>query len=381
MSLPWNSILGGISHPRLAVRDAVFDYFGNGNCSDPNVTRRAIRSIAPYGWKDFAYWPHRFASLPLDKNTLPWVVEQIGRTDDEKPTDAMLKHLRRMLADAPLRVLIRHESQLLKSVDFEDVERNRITGRLELAYTHAEDCWRRLTQHCKTIAGAATTAEARIAEAELLLEPIVRAGHVFAPRVLEVLANDFVDYDDPLAWLSGLMIVLAGKMRLDEAVLPIYNKFHVDWDWYNEEALTALTRIASPHVLEVLQERYVDEPWYVRNYATGVLERVHTESTSETILALIDEEDDDFLRGQLGLALAKQLDAATADRARDLYWEDPDDRDRSEIRLALTAVSYLADYPLPERDKWEAEIQAEWLEFQKRLDQWQPTTSGPSSAG
>jgi hypothetical protein len=370
--------LGGFSHPRTAVRDAVFDYFGNGNCSDPIVTRRAIRSVATYGWQDFVYWPHRFASLPLDNDTLPWVVEQTGRTDDGRPSDAMLGHLHRMLADAPLHVLIQHESQLLDTVDFEHAERNRIAVRLELAYTHAEDCWRRLAKHCKTIAGATTTAESRVGEAELLLEPIVRAGHAFAPRVLDVLANDFVDRNDPLAWLCGLMINLAGKMQLDEAVWPVYNKFHVDWDWYNEEALTALTLIASPRVLEVLRELYVMEPWYVRNYATGVLERVHTHSTSETILALIDLEDDDFLRGQLGLALARQLDVATADRAKELYLEAPDDRDRSDIRLALIAMSYLGDYPLAEREEWEAEIHAEWLDFQRRLGQWQQTASDPS---
>jgi hypothetical protein len=325
--------------------------------------------VATYGWQECAYWPHRFASLPLDKETFPWVVEQIGRTDSRQPNEAMRTQLRRMLTQAPLAVLAQHASKIRDLVDFEDSERERITGRLELAHTHAEDCWRRLAKHCKAVAGSTTTEEAQIASAELLLEPIERAGGSYTPRVLEVLDNDLHDLRDPLAWLCGLMIILAGRMGLEEAVLPIYDKFHVDWDWCNEEALTALARIGSPHVVEVVRESYSFEPWYVRNYATGLLERVHSETSTDTILALLEEEEDEFLRGQLGLALAKQLDVATADRARELYWENPEDQDRGDIRLALTAVSYLADYPLPERDKWEAEIHAEWTEFQRQMDQ------------
>jgi hypothetical protein len=272
-----------------------------------------------------------------------------------------------MLTNVPLEMLGNRGSWQLNAVPFESGERQRVVARMALVGVAPEKCWRHLVKFCKTLAGGETADVANLRQARIFLEPVARAGYLFTSRVLDILSRESVAGDDALAWLTGFMLALAGETQLDEAVESIYGKFHLDRDWYSEEALTALARIATPKVMGVLRERYTDEPWYVRNYVVGILESVHSIDAVQTILALIDGEDDEFLRGQLGYALARQFDTSTADLARELYWEAPDDPNRNEIRNALVALSYLDDYPLPEREEWETKILAEHQDFQRQL--------------
>jgi hypothetical protein len=367
MALAPSELMRGLSHPSIIVRDALMDYFTSSLCEDRIVTSAAIAAVEQYGWRDFVFWPHRFALLPLNYETLPWVIEQIGRTDQGRPTDETREHLRTMLTNVPLEMIANRGTWLLETVPFTSDERKRIQSRMDLVGVAPETCWRRLVKFCKTLAGDETADAAELARARLLLEPVARAGYLFESRILEILSRENLAEDDALAWLTGFMLILAGEIRLDRAVQLIYGKFRLDRDWYSEEALTALNRIRSPRVIRLLRERYASEPWFVRNYVVGVLESIHSAEALQAILALIDLEKDDFLRGQLGYALTRQFDARTADRSRELYWESPDDLNRGEIRNVLVALSYLDDYALPERDEWESQILVERQEFERHL--------------
>ncbi len=366
MALAPSELMHGLSHPSIIVRDVAMDYFTSSFCEDRNVTTAAIAAVERYGWRDFVFWPHRFASLPLNYETVAWVIEQIGRTDREQPTDEIRGHLRRMVTDVPLEMIANRGPRLLDTVPFTSNERTRIQARMDLVGVAPETCWRRLVKFCKTMGGETADA-AKMAQARLLLEPVARAGYLFDSRISEILAQENVVEDDALAWLTGFMLVLAGELRFDEAVELVYGKFHLDRDWHGEETLVALTRIGSPRVIRVVRERYADEPWFVRNYVIGVLENIRSVEALQTIRALIDLEEDSFLRGQLGYALARQFDTGAADLSRELYWESPDDLNRDEIRNVLVALSYLTDYHLPELDEWESKILAEQREFQRQL--------------
>jgi hypothetical protein len=298
------------------------------------------------------------------------VIEQIGRTDREQPTDEMRRHLRLMVTNVPLEMIANRGARLLDTVPFTLDERKRIQARMDLVGVAPETCWRRLVKFCKALAGGETADAAKMAEARLLLEPVVRAGYLFDSRIVDILSRENVAEDDALAWLTGFMLTLSGELRLDETAELVYGKFRLNRDWHSEEALVALTRIGSPRVLRVVRERYADEPWFVRNYVIGVLENIHSVEVIQTIRALIDLEEDDFLRGQLGYALARQFDTGTADLSRELYWESPDDLNRDEIRNVLVALSYLTDYHLPELDEWESEILAEQREIQRQLSRY-----------
>ena len=119
-------------------------------------------------------------------------------------------------------------------------------------------------------------------------------------------------------------------------------------------------------VQEYVAERYCTEPWYVRNYAHAVFENVYTEPVLNHVASLLEQEDDDFLRSNLGVAAASHFDSAGVEMARSVFLEDPEDPERQTIIELLVAHSYLDEIDLPERDQWEREINDEWKGFQKR---------------
>lgn len=368
MRLSTDQLTSGWLHPRRVVRNVVASHFADALTSDPDVTAHAIRGAREFGWEKFLTWGHRFCELPLaDDAALDWVCGEVERADDGAPTDNQKRHLTAMLARAGIALVERHRERLLALPSLQPQDRQKIVARLELVDCPPAECWRRLEDHCRMAAAGETFADARIHEAHLLLEPLERAGGDTAARVMDMLRKPPPDRDgdgdDPADWLTGLMIGLAGRLRLEEAAAPIVDLLDVDWDWYDEEVVTALTRIGTAGVVRLVQERYPRMAWSARLYATSILARIRCEETAAAITAALDGEDDDGLRAYLGTAAAAQFDDRIVPLARAVLDEDPDDPERGEIREQLVAFSHLSGHDLPERDAWEREVD----EFDDRM--------------
>lgn len=361
MRLSGEQLMAGFVHPSRVVRDSATEYFSDSYTRDAEVTRWAIRGVEQYGWKEFLFWQHKFCDLPLlNDDSFEWVCQQVERSDSEAPEENLKWHLITMLSKVDVDVLVRHQSRLMAIDAMRERERETIVRRIELAQADPEECWRLLEEHCQRVAKAESFEEARIPEATRLLEPIQRSGERFVPRVLEVLRRPQPDRAEqhPDEWLIGLMIILAGHLRIEEAAPLIWDKWGVDWDWYNEQVMYSLTRIGTPSVVEMARKRYPDSDWYVRNYAHNLFENIHGVESIEAIEAVLPDESDNYLRAQLGIAAAKQFDDRSAEWALSVWNENPTNAEFAEIRPHLVAFSHLSEWELPQRDQWEEEIQA-----------------------
>lgn len=130
----------------------------------------------------------------------------------------------------------------------------------------------------------------------------------------------------------------------------------MEWDWYYEEAVVALTRIGTPGVVRLVEERYPEADWSTRLQATSLLRRIRCEESAAVITAALAHEDDDDLRASLGTAAASQFDDRLMPDAVAVLGENPIDPERGEIRELLVAFSYLSGLDLPERDAWEQHV-------------------------
>ena len=339
----------------------VAKHFTDSFTRDPEVTRWAIRGIDEYGWEDFLVWPHRFCALPLnEEQSFEWVCQQLERTDANAPCRNVRWHLSMMLAKADATLLECQQSRLTTMDVLGAKEREAIVTRISLVHLDPEELWQRLEEHCRMAAQTDSFKGAKIPEARWLLEPLARTSERFVPRVLEVLQRPWLapDVQHPDQWLIGLTIILAGYLRLEEAAPLIWDHWLADWDWYNEEVMYALTRIGTPSVVTLARERYSQSEWYVRNYAHNIFETIRCDESVEAIEAVITTEEEEFLRGQLGIAAAAQFDDRVATLARQVWDEDPSDPERDQIRENLLVFAHLSGWDLPERDEWEREVQA-----------------------
>lgn len=362
MRLSDERLMAGFVHPSRVVRGAVADFFADRFTRDPEVTRWAIRGAEQFGWQDFLAWPHKFGKLPLlDDDSFEWVCQQVERQEPATRRLSIRWHLTRMLAAADATILARHQSRLLAMDVFDADVREAIVRRIELSQADPEVCWQASESHCIRAAQTESFAAANIPEAKRLLEPLARAGESFVPRILEVLQRPLPEPDSkhPDQWLIGLMISLAGQLRLEQAVPLLWNCWAANWDWYNEEVMFALTRIGTPSVLQMIRERYSKSEWYVRNFSHNVFENTRGDETIAALEEAIAMEEDDFLRGQLGVAAGAQYDDRAARLALQIWNENPQDGERDVIREFLVAFSHLSGWELAERDQWEADINAE----------------------
>lgn len=359
MRLTTEHLKTGWLHPRRVVRNVVASHFTATFTTDPDVTAHAIRGAQEYGWEQFLTWGHDFCKLPLANDAaLEWVCGEVERTDKDAPSDNLRRHLTTMLASSEISLLERYRDRLLPLPGLRPRERQAIETRLELVPCSPTEAWRRLEDHCRMSAAAKTFADAKIPEAELLLEPLVRDRGDSVARVIDVLQNPPPqgDGDDPAEWLTGLMITLAGLLRLDEAVPAIWDLLAVDWDWYEGEGLDALKRIGTPHVLQVARDCYPQADWNARLHAASIFAAIKCDESATAIAEAVSGEDDDDLRAYLGVAAAAQFDDSLMPLALQVHSENPEDPERGEIRELLVAFSHLAGYHVPDRDEWEKDI-------------------------
>jgi hypothetical protein len=359
------------------VRNVVANHFSEPPTTDPDVTAQAIRGAEEFGWRAFLSWSHKFASLPLaDDAALEWVCDQVERTDEAAPSRNLKSHLSGMLAGADIGLLDRHRERLLGLAALRPADRRAITMRPEFMRLEPAECWRRLEDHCRQAATADSFAAARIPEAILLLEPLEHDRDASADRVVSLLqapTGDFIG-DDAAEWLTGLMIALAGRLRLEEATAPLWNLLAVDWDWYQDEGLSALKRIGTTGVVQIAREHYEQSDWTGRLHATSLFAAIRCDESAAAIAEALAIETDDDLRAFLGMSAAEHLDDGLTPLARAVYDENPADPERRDIREYLVALSHLTGQELPERDDWERDID----EFDDRISRLgDPSTHVP----
>ena len=362
----------GFLHPNRVVRDAVARFFDDSLTRDPAVTQYVMRGVELYGWKNVLTWPHKVSTFPIaDDASMEWLCQQLTDLLRGSANDNLRGHLGKMLARAEIGLLESHNlSERFDELQLEERHRELIVRRMTLSNRDPEDCWQALQDHCQQAAQAATFADAKIPDAELLLEPLLSCGDRFVPRILEILQRPAVDPEvpDADAWLIGLMIILAGRMRLEAAAPLMWKYWDVDWDWYNDELLYALTRIGTPSVAQLIRERYPHSKWHVQLFASGALERLRCDGMREVIEELLANDADDEFRGRFGVAAARQFDDDTAGIALRVWNEDPDFDAGDSIRENLIAFSYLSGWELPEQDEWEKELLAENDRFKNAMD-------------
>src|SRR5690606_26559950 len=95
-----------------------------------------------------------------------------------------------------------------------------------------------------------------------LAEALARYPEFATPKCLEILSREIEDYEDnPLAWMEGFMVYLAGLLKLSQAVPALLDWLHTEDDWLNPLAMEALAKIGTDAVVELLVEEYPVSGW------------------------------------------------------------------------------------------------------------------------
>jgi HEAT repeat protein len=379
MRLASDKIKEAILHPEAAVRSAAICYFSESLRRDPEIVPLAIQAMERYGRREAFLNISFLEELTQTDESVVWLIDEWRRAAAEAKSDphqqVAVDRLSMLLADADAEVLKRHARDLESLDGLGEEVRAAIADRVALLDADPESCWREIEDFCDREKSSDYVEDAKLDRAYRRLEAIARHGERFRDRVMAVLEAEIDDVDDnPLTWMEGFAVWLAGEMGLVEAAPLLVEKLHADVEWLNEECALAFVKLAgrtddedaSNRVIASFAEEYRHGAWHFRDVAATVLARVHTPAAEERLLQFLEIEDDFHLRVEIVQSLLFGCSFAGVDPARELISRYSVTTEILELRRRLLVSCKLLSAEFPEREAWTAEVQKE-EEYRKRI--------------
>jgi hypothetical protein len=372
MRLANEKVKEAILHPELAVRNAAVCYFSESLSADPAIMPLAIQAIEKYGRREAFSNVSFLEELPQSDETISWLIREVREAGEHPDYVARLSML---LADADAELLRRHAHEIESLPELDPDVRAAIRERVALLDAAPEECWRELEAFCEREKSSEQVSDEALDHAYHRLEAVARHPGRFADRVMAALEAEIEDVDDnPLTWMEGFAVWLAGEMRLLQAAPLLVGKLHADVEWLNEECALAFVKLAghaadesqSDQVLAALCGDYARGAWHYRDVAATVLARVHTPKSEALLLELLASESDFHLRVELCQSLLFGCSFEGIDAARNLISRYTVTTELLELRRRLLTTCKLLEADFPEREAWTQEVQKE-EEYRKRM--------------
>jgi len=362
--------LAAINSDDIFLRTIALERFNQAFVRDCDVTHAAIKALDDYGWGNAFEWAHLIVECQHDERSLDWAIAQLSSPREHKITDNVKFHLFNWIRQAPVEFLtprlenIQAIPGLAKRIYQENVLGFH-DKRKELEELGPASCFERLVAHCRDIPEEMTFKEANVPLMELLIEQIVKEpeptscqGKVVATltQAVEDIRNlDENDYYN--GWFVGACIILAGELRLEEAVPYLIPLYKYDWDWWNEEIQKALIKVGGRRVLDEVAGGYLEQPWHARLYLNSVFEHVYAPGFGSVLVGLIDGEEDLDLKIKLAVALAAQMDDAYVAELKKMYLKNEQYSEAFTIAEYLYAQAKLTGCSHVEMDAWRSEME------------------------
>ena len=367
MRLSQDQIKQGLLHPDKEVRNTCLRYFTHSYSHDPTVLPLIIQMIDQHGWEQAFSYYHFLDRLEPTEETVTWAIRELERDLEEKPPRKDHEPLLKVLVKSPVELLTRYRQELEKVAAQSPTHQKRIQRRMELVHADADAVWQKLEEFCEENKSVEYVGDADIEYAEDLIEVLVRSG-VKEDRILGILSQEIEDYqDNPLFWMEGFMVDLAGKLRMKSAIPFILQKLLTDEeiDWLGPICEEALIRIGTDAVVSAIADCYSEANEFSRWSFASILESIHSEASLKTLFDLLALEEDVETRAMLGAALLLQFDSETIEPGYELIKSYKRNREVNYLRSDLLAVSALLEIEIPERAEWTRDLAAQ----RKRLDE------------
>jgi hypothetical protein len=186
-------------------------------------------------------------------------------------------------------------------------------------------------------------------------------------RVLSLVSQNVGDdQDNPMSWMEGLAIHIAGLMRLEAAVPMLANKLKDEeqGDLVCDECLNALARIGSDYTVGAVCMEFPSANFTYRLFVAGSMEKIHSDLAVQECHRLLDGEKDEGVRQNLMAALLGSFALEGIAPARQSISRGVDD-----LKDELVAAATLMEVYFPELETWTKEVKQYSERFERAVIQ------------
>lgn len=370
MRLSEDLIKQAILHPEQDIRTEALLYFSRSYTSDDSVLPLAIQIIEQYGWDKAFDVAAVITGLPLNDETLPWVLAQLQADDVKKPDEfgwiARWHALNSLLSDADASLLARHKQAIL-NIECLDEDTIEIIGeRIDLLTAGGEFCWEELEKFCAKSKDIYDLGKVDLDHAYALCEAIGREKDKYAEKLLTILGEKIEDFEsNPKEWMETFAVKMAGEMRLEAAIPLIIVKLKEcdeDGEWLRGECETALLKIGCDAVVSAAANIFHQGDRYLCMAACNVLQHTHSDLAVTTALELLPTEKDETVRAFLAGGLAYHLSFDAIEPLRQLVFDGTYDDGYTDLKRDLVVAATLMGVEFPELEQWKEEVEKKRLE-------------------
>ena len=99
--------------------------------------------------------------------------------------------------------------------------------------------------------------------------------------------------------MMNFVCTLAGNLKLEEYSDLIIESLSLDWDYLNDEAMFALTKIRSPYIAKNIENMFYDENEVFQIFASGTLGYMKIKEAEDALVSLFEKAEDDYIKSYL----------------------------------------------------------------------------------
>ena len=342
----------------------------------------AIKAIEQYGRSQAFRWVYMLAFLAQTEATVEWAIKELHREEDKAADrDNYFPALSRLLCNAGPQLLIPRADGILKAPGFFKELAPEFRERLQLASWDADQCWKELERICAEGVGKQYSSDVDFDRAVRIVQVLARQGEQYVERVLGLLDKEVEDFEkDPMIWMEIFLVMLAGEMRLDQAIPLIVMKLHECGEILSEQCVTALGKIGTDAAAEAVADDWLESEWDYRIYATSALENIHSDTTVRKCLELLPQDKDLEIKTKLADALLSQFADEGIEPVRDMVQRGDYDDTITDLMGKLVAVSTVLGVTFPEYPIWKRTTAEKLAKQERKMKEMTAFIHAPAKA-
>jgi hypothetical protein len=361
MRTPESKIRQSILHPEEEVRLAAVGYFRHACGQDDTVMPLVIEAVEKYGRAKAFRMLRAADELPQTERSIHWLTGELAKdwNLDDVEQDNYCSAVALVLCGARTGLL---KPEFAELPFFPEELHTAFRDRLEMAGWDWETGWAALEAVGEAARERGDYRRADLARGARIVESMARhpeKGDVLLP----LLHRRYRGRERNLMeWIEPLLIDLAGKMRLEEAVPILVERLHEDDLDTSDSGIEALAAINGDGVVRTIADHWPDGNQEFRTSAASVLEYVHTELKVEKCLEFLATEEENTKDFLVHALLASFADEAI-EPALGVVPGDWDDLtpDGTDLRYRLVAAATVMGVSFPEYPAWyEHAVQHNW---------------------
>ena len=359
MRLPAEKIKQAILHPDREVCDAAVYYFADAYSADPTIMPLVIQAFDRYGLDAFSIYSFE---LVQTSDSIVWLmkeIERVGEGSNERECE-YARSLQRALRQSDPNLLKQHFATIDSLRNLDPVSKADIADRIAMASMTGKELWAELEEFCAAHDDD-TLEDDECEHGRSVVTGLAQSREQLDRQVLQCLEHP----DECTGWLEVFVVRLAGELKLEAAAALLFDRLADPDTWACQEAQRALQKIGTDAVVRDFARRYAEGDWHMRLIVASGLEKVRTDFSVQTCLELLEQEEDEFLRGVLLEAVLMNFCSEGIEPARQHVLHATKNPEMLEVRSALLVACKLLGETFPELAAWQADAKHD-VEFRKQ---------------